>query len=88
VKKVRFSKNLEKTTKPVEKLIKLETVKKSETSPCPVPCPVPANLECSSNLVISSEKESAHNNEHVELDLSNDNPSSQQEGAITLSLTE
>lgn len=88
VKKVRFSKNLEKTTKPVEKLIKLETVKKSETSPCPVPCPVPANLECSSNLVISSEKDSAHNNEHVELDLNNDNPSSQQEGAITLSLTE
>lgn len=96
VKKVRFSKNLEKTTKPVEKLIKLETVKKSETSPCPVPClvpcpvpcPVPANLECSSNLVISSEKDSAHNNEHVELDLNNDNPSSQQEGAITLSLIE
>jgi len=91
VKKVRFSKNLEKTTKPVEKLIKLEkleTVKKSETSPCLVPCPVPANLECSSNLIISSEKDSAHNNEHIELDLNNDNPSSQQEGAITLSLTE
>jgi hypothetical protein len=93
VKKVRFSKNLEKTTKPVEKLIKLEkleTVKKSDSSsvPCPVPCPVPANLECSSNLIISSEKDSAHNNEHIELDLNNDNLSSQQEGAITLSLTE
>ena len=94
VKKVRFSKHLEKTTKPVEKLIKLEkleTVKKSESSssvPCPVPCPVPANLECSSNLIISSEKDSAHNNEHVELDLNNENLSSQQDGAITLSLTE
>ena len=94
VKKVRFSKHLEKTTKPVEKLIKLEkleTVKKSESSssvPCPVPCPVPANLECSSNLIISSEKDSAHNNEHVELDLNNVNLSSQQDGAITLSLTE